>query len=896
MLKKEQEDHGLPWWYFMKWSQWILRIVPLVMVVAFLQPVFFFNAHAEDSQLPPEDGSLGKEQVKSLTELQDALRMQTEWIVIADDIIITETLRIGYDCTIESNALYTLERGEGFDGALLELARGVRFRGRQLLLNGKDRKAKRSAVVLEEGSWASLQDCSIRNNCNMGTDGGGIYAEKAILELERCTLQGNHSEWDGGGIAINWNEDTMSADGIQVVTIHDSHILQNTAKGDGGGLAISAIDIGMNAHEASVYDTEVCSNESGASGGGVLWDGATLRVHGASSICHNRAEGSGGGLANNFGNLPPDAGLYLHDSTSVHDNRAKKEGGGVCAYESVFSLQDQASIHDNYGEYGGGVYFNAYEMYLQGGTIFNNLAKEFGGGLYLNKAASLHGVGIYDNRTQKVGDGAGDDIYAQSNLSHFEPASTQARYYGEGNSLAADSVAIESVGGYALPQANEVLVPYRGWYLDNREQRYDSKHFEWNTPASPDDLNGSRERYGLKQAWYGHVLIYDANVKQGETPHQYQYDSLAYEKGTLATVKPNPFSRSGYHFVGWNTREDGAGEWYVPEDENANRLVIQSSSILYAQWVKASGAVSIQNTVTGHGDRAKRFTFVLRLLDARGKPLSGTYAYQGNGVPDGSIKSGETIALAHGQSIRVGNLPLGSRYSVVEQEANLEGYTTTSVGAEGEVVEGGNQAIFTNDKEQGGSSGGDSSGGGGSSGGISGGGDSNGPTNPVTIQLCAELTFNHLPPRDPAYTVLLKNADGEVIQGKKNMGGEVRFDTISFHRAGTYTYTMFQQKDQVTCVTFDEEFYTILVQVQQIGDDLKATVSYEKNGKRYDGLPLFQNEMAPKLSELDGSHGGGDAGNDREGSIAARWNLRGGGQRGTTWLPSFWPTPLGLMG
>lgn len=106
-----------------------------------------------------------------------------------------------------------------------------------------------------------------------------------------------------------------------------------------------------------------------------------------------------------------------------------------------------------------------------------------------------------------------------------------------------------------------------------------------------------------------------------------------------------------------------------------------------------TGSLTLRKTVTGSGDRSKDFTFTVRLS------AGGSYPYSGS--KSGSIASGGTITLRDGQSITITGLPLGTTYSVTEQEANQDGYTTSSSGESG-TISGSHTAAFINGKSGGG--------------------------------------------------------------------------------------------------------------------------------------------------------------------------------------------------
>ena len=67
------------------------------------------------------------------------------------------------------------------------------------------------------------------------------------------------------------------------------------------------------------------------------------------------------------------------------------------------------------------------------------------------------------------------------------------------------------------------------------------------------------------------------------------------------------------------------------------------------------------------GDENKKFAFTLTLTDASGKALADEFDYTGPGESDsGKIKSGDTVSLAHEETVVITGLPEGTKYTIVE--------------------------------------------------------------------------------------------------------------------------------------------------------------------------------------------------------------------------------------
>ena len=156
------------------------------------------------------------------------------------------------------------------------------------------------------------------------------------------------------------------------------------------------------------------------------------------------------------------------------------------------------------------------------------------------------------------------------------------------------------------------------------------------------------------------------------------YDII--RKGSDYTPKEQEPSSQGFTFHGWY-------DWDYWDDFTGG--VLNENLILCGYWTKDDvGSLTVSKTVTGSGSTTKAFTFTVTLTDESGEALPDTFSYTGNGVPDGTVVSGGTVSLAHGQSVTITGLPAGTSYSVTENEANQGGYTTTGTNTAGTIQTG----------------------------------------------------------------------------------------------------------------------------------------------------------------------------------------------------------------
>ncbi len=95
------------------------------------------------------------------------------------------------------------------------------------------------------------------------------------------------------------------------------------------------------------------------------------------------------------------------------------------------------------------------------------------------------------------------------------------------------------------------------------------------------------------------------------------------------------------------------------------------------------------------------------------------------------------------------------------------------------------------------------------------------------------------------YTFLLKDQNGTLVDTKTNgENGDIFFNPVSFNEAGTFTYTIVEQKPATpeSAITYDESVHTVTVTVtKDATGQLNADVQYD--GKK--DTPTFTNTYTP---------------------------------------------------
>lgn len=168
------------------------------------------------------------------------------------------------------------------------------------------------------------------------------------------------------------------------------------------------------------------------------------------------------------------------------------------------------------------------------------------------------------------------------------------------------------------------------------------------------------------------------------------------QPGTYILRETNP--PAGYYHTSLEFVIVVASDFLTTIDGRPMSIPSPYEVVNYPQ-LQASGSLTISKTVAGNGgDPNRLFAFTVTVENA---PYSYPYVGSG-GAANGSLQSGDTIYLAHGQSITINELPVGEAYTVVEADYSSDGYITTYTGTTGEIQFGDPLvAAFTNTREVG---------------------------------------------------------------------------------------------------------------------------------------------------------------------------------------------------
>ncbi|KAK3283965.1 hypothetical protein CYMTET_8355, partial [Cymbomonas tetramitiformis] len=212
--------------------------------------------------------------------------------------------------------------------------------------------------------------------------GGSLRIQgPANATLQRCILQHNHAEVDGGAIhAVNAS-----------VTLDDCTLMANSAGSRGGAVYASG--------SAVLLQSGALSENTAKDGGGIYGEvSEAVRLTGGVSISTNRAEGVGGGIM-----LTGEGALAVDGGSSITENFAMEGGAGVFMEGASTALGTGAgisctitggsSVSGNWAKDGNGggilVQGRGAELMIGNGSMISGNRAWAGGGAYLGENGRL---------------------------------------------------------------------------------------------------------------------------------------------------------------------------------------------------------------------------------------------------------------------------------------------------------------------------------------------------------------------------------------------------------------------------------------------------------------------------------------------------------------------------
>ena len=178
-----------------------------------------------------------------------------------------------------------------------------------------------------------------------------------------------------------------------------------------------------------------------------------------------------------------------------------------------------------------------------------------------------------------------------------------------------------------LPTLTRTGYIFNGWALEKAGD----------TEITSDFTVNVAEDHTLYAQWipYTYTVKYDNNVDSSDTSVTQPTGSTAdsnHTYGVAKTLTANGYTRTGYTFIGWNTKPDGTGTAYGNEESVINLTDVQNGTVtLYAQWGVKTYVIRY-NANGGEGEMADQVIEWDKLTKLRENTFtnnSGDYKFAG---------------------------------------------------------------------------------------------------------------------------------------------------------------------------------------------------------------------------------------------------------------------------
>ena len=318
----------------------------------------------------------------------------------------------------------------------------------------------RSNVATEHGGGVLMSaDCSLVARGavtvadNEATHGAGIFANKAVVDLDGTEVRGNRASQTGGGVLL-----TKSALTLQ----NNASIVSNEASRLGGGLHLSETST------LECYDASVVNNVADV-GGGV--HALESRVHlKRCELSHNTAKtqlcGASDAVCGGGGLAASERAVVTMEESRVVGNRAGPAGSGGAILFPHFSgsalTLRQTLMQDNHAGARGGALFAGVNtnLTLTGRNIIErNEAGRGGGALFSSSHMFLSAGGQTVLRGNRAASGQGGALVAVDATVYVARGHSME---ASGNSAGQDGGAVALLAGGQIVVADKVALNFTG--------------------------------------------------------------------------------------------------------------------------------------------------------------------------------------------------------------------------------------------------------------------------------------------------------------------------------------------------------------------------------------------------------------------------------------------------
>ena len=206
------------------------------------------------------------------------------------------------------------------------------------------------------------------------------------LDLNNCTITGNTSDVNGGGLENN-NEAVVTNCTFQ----------GNTATVNGGAIAAEFTTRVINCTIGGIFSEE--SNIASTGNGGGIDATGNLTLEGCTIVGNTATAGNGGGIEN--------AKSVAMTNCTITRNTAGGTGGGLDNSPETFARVEASTIVGNTATQGGGIYNKGSEVHLYDSIVANNTGGDVAGHSFTTQDGNaLYFIAYYQNGNNLFGDSA----------------------------------------------------------------------------------------------------------------------------------------------------------------------------------------------------------------------------------------------------------------------------------------------------------------------------------------------------------------------------------------------------------------------------------------------------------------------------------------------------------
>ncbi len=643
-------------------------------------------------------------------------------IYLDTDIFMGVDNKITKNITIKSNgdALHTLKREQNAEGYCLLIQEGGTLTLENIIIDGDAQTNSWFPVIGVENSTLNIENNAIvQNNNSHGK--GAISLINSTFNMKDGEIKNSVSSMNGGAVYANNSKINISGN----ASIKNNKVTAESAKwplnneekngAHGGAFYIEGKSI-LNIAD----NTEISDNTAVLYGGGIFsWD-STIIMNGGKISNNHALKGAGiyceGGSNFNFSNGEISQNQAKANSTlpDYNENIGGK-GGGIMAVGSNISMSNSANILNNEAETeGGGINLNQSTFNMNGGKIDQNIASINGGGLILdNQSSATISSGYITNNvcdlTKFRFDYMDDSDVV---LGTMETLGTGSEFAGGGiylhfgcslnitNVIISDNTNDQTVGIEAYP--DKTAIGYSGNAIAMCPTA-DVRIYKNNGGAIYN--NGDNNSFDIVAIPNSYITDYNFNHHIDEkTTTKFNNTNYALGGGFygLTDFSGAPVSEENYNVESRLALKSHLSEESIEKaNEEATVFITgnKSKGIFGAGGIACNGLLTIgtNDYLTGilkvskqvvNDNTDKAFTFTVTLNNTN---IEGTYG-------DMLFEKGiATFTLKNGENKVASNLPANIGYKVTE--TNNEGYTVTSTGDTGEILqEGITEVNFVNTK------------------------------------------------------------------------------------------------------------------------------------------------------------------------------------------------------